>query len=135
MDNWFRILCISVCLSGCAAQKSHVVQTFSSHNGLVETSVHRTIASDGSKTFVWIVTNNHPSPFCITGEVRHATGAARIDHDRVVVVFPRASLPIATLTSIPGEDVGWSFIAMELAWMGEGGVPCRLFSELGNSEP
>lgn len=127
--NWLRILSISVFLSGCATQNPRIVQTWTSPNGFVETSVHRTNSSDGSKTFTWIVTNKYNAPFCIMGEVKHAVGAANIDHDRVVVVFPGASLPFAKLTSIPGEKVGWSFIATELAWFGEGGVACRLTTE------
>lgn len=128
MNRSIPILGICVCLAGCA-QKSDVVQSWSSYNGMVETKVHRVINPDRSKTFTWIVTNNTSTPFCIAGEVSYATGAATIDDDRVVVVFPRASLPIASLTSIPGEKVSWSYIAIDFAWLGEGGVPCRLNSE------
>lgn len=124
-----------VFLSGCVTQKPDIVQTFSSHKGFVEMSVHRTVAADGTKTFTWIVTNKHPSPFCVTGEVRYPTGAASIDHNRVVWVMPRGSIPIATLTSIPGEKVGWSFLAREIAWLGEGGVPCRLTTEPTYTQP
>ena len=118
-------LCLAVLVNGCATNRPEIVDSFTLEGELVEVTIRREGAG-GMQTFIWTAENKSNWPLCMTAEVSYAEGATELEHERVVTVFPGASVPVAKLVARAGDTVSWSYTGVDIAWFTEGGEPCRL---------